>query len=116
MASAVCLVQGASRGIGLGFCRALLARSTDTSVIATCRSPASATGLQALQKENPQRLTILPLDVMDSTQIEEACKTVESQFGHVDLLINSAGMLHPTGRGETSLKSVSAEVSFRCLN
>ena len=33
-----------------------------------------------------------------------------SRYGKVDLLINCAGMLHPSGRGETSLKSVSQEV------
>lgn len=110
MASAVCLVQGASRGIGLGFCRTLLARSPGISVIATCRSPSSAPALQALQEQHPQQLTVLQVDITNTEQIKQASSVVSEKFGHVDLLINSAGMLHPKGRGETSLKDVSAEV------
>lgn len=109
MTSAVCLVQGASRGIGLGFCRALLARSAETSVIATCRRPMLSQGLKSLQDENPDRLMVVPLDVMNTQHIEAAVSMVKKKYGHVDLLINSAGMLHPSGRGETSLKDVSAE-------
>ncbi|KAK7110019.1 C-signal-like [Littorina saxatilis] len=109
MAATVCLVQGASRGIGLGFCRALLAKSSNTSVIATCRNPTAASELQSLQQQHPQQLSVLQLDVTDSRQIEEASKVVGDKYGHVDLMINSAGMLHPTGRGETGLKDVSAE-------
>ncbi|KAL8621270.1 hypothetical protein ACOMHN_008095 [Nucella lapillus] len=106
MASAVCLVQGASRGIGLGFCRALLTRHPQASIIATCRNPDSSPGLQSLKDQHPQRLTVLPLDVTDTGQIEQTSSIVGDKFGHLDLLINSAGMLHPTGRGETSLKDV----------
>ncbi|KAK7496260.1 hypothetical protein BaRGS_00012425 [Batillaria attramentaria] len=109
MSGAVCLVQGASRGIGLGFCRALLARSPDTFVIATCRNPAAAPELRAVQDQNPDRVTVLPVDVMQTEQIQEAAEIVKEKHGRLDLLINSAGMLHPSGRGETSLKDVSAE-------
>ena len=41
---------------------------------------------------------------------------VKEKFGKLDLLINSAGMLHPSGRGETSLTAVTRQVKhFRCL-
>lgn len=36
-------------------------------------------------------------------------------FGKLDLLINSAAMLHPSGKGETSLRDVSQEVSISTL-
>lgn len=108
--SAVSLVQGASRGIGLGFCRALLARSSDSLVIATSRKPSTASELQNLQIQYPQRLTVLSVDVTDSRQIEDAASFVKNQFGRLDLLINSAGILHPSGKGETSLRDVNQEV------
>lgn len=48
---AVTLVQGASRGIGFQFCRHLLGKRDDTTVIASCRSPESAKDLQNLKQE-----------------------------------------------------------------
>ncbi|CAH1259165.1 Hypp2183 [Branchiostoma lanceolatum] len=44
-----CLVQGASRGIGLEFCMYLLRGVPNITVIATCRNPGGATDLRALQ-------------------------------------------------------------------
>ena len=49
MASAVALVQGASRGLGLQFCRSLLQQRPGTHVIATCRDPQSAAELLSLK-------------------------------------------------------------------
>ncbi|XP_071507431.1 C-signal-like [Diadema antillarum] len=109
------LIQGASRGIGLQFCKHLLDTRSSLKVIATCRRPEEATELQQLRKENPQNLEILQLDVANEDQIKEVSSTVK-QLLHgnpastgLDLLINCAGILHPSGRGETSLKAVSQE-------
>jgi NAD(P)-dependent dehydrogenase (short-subunit alcohol dehydrogenase family) len=113
MASAVCLVQGASRGIGLGLCRALLARSAETSVIATCRNPDNARDLQELHDKHNKQLTVLQVDATDARQIERAASDVQKQFGHLDLLINSAGIIHPSGHGEKQLKDVTSEVSVQ---
>ena len=54
---AVAFIQGASRGIGLEFARALSARG-NVNVIAGCRDPDSALGLQTLKK-----VTIVRCDV-----------------------------------------------------
>ncbi|XP_030841703.1 uncharacterized protein LOC105438526 [Strongylocentrotus purpuratus] len=110
------LVQGASRGIGLQFCRNLLNKRPATLVIATCRQPDGAAELQALQKEHPNSLQIMQLDVSNEEQIASTAQQVkqrlhgnESSSKGLDLLINCAGMLHPSGRGETSLRAVSHE-------
>ena len=96
------LIQGASRGIGLQMCRYLLSRQTN--VIATCRDPTRASDLSQLQSQHGDLLTVFRLDVQDETQI----KDVSDQLGDrkLDLLINCAGMLHPSGKGETSLREV----------
>jgi len=96
------LIQGASRGIGLQMCRYLLSRQT--KVIATCRDPANALDLSRLQSQHGDLLTVFRLDVQDETQIKE----VSAQVGDkkLDLLVNCAGMLHPSGKGETSLREV----------
>jgi len=112
--AAVCVVQGASRGLGLQFCNALLGRSC--KVIATCRNPSQSEGLQNLKKEHGNSLSIFPLDVLNEADMISAAQEVTNMHGKVDLLINCAGMLHPSGKGETSLKAVSEEALLATLS
>jgi NAD(P)-dependent dehydrogenase (short-subunit alcohol dehydrogenase family) len=81
--NAVVLVTGANRGIGLAFCRALLARGA-RKVYAGVRDPASVTlpGVQALRLDVTQ-----PADVQAATR----------QAADVTLLINNAGIAQPGG-------------------
>jgi len=46
--------------------------------------------------EHPDRLSILPLDVMDEASIASAKEMVRTQTDHLDLLINNAGV-NPRG-------------------
>lgn len=107
--SGIALIQGASRGIGLQFCKTLLQRKT--TVIATCRNPNSAQDLVQLKDSNPANLHICKLDVTKEEEIVGVSKFVTDSFGRLDLLINCAGMLHPSGKGETSLRSVDEQVN-----
>ena len=45
-----------------------------------------------------------------SVMMQDAARFVGVEFGGLDLLVNCAGMLHPSGRGETSLKDVTLQV------
>ena len=109
--SAIALVQGASRGIGLQYCKTLLQRNTVSTVIATCRNPDSSSGLNHLKNNNSSKLHVCKLDVTNEDEISNVYKYVSENFGKLDLLINCAGMLHPSGKGETSLRSVTGQVS-----
>lgn len=109
--SAIALVQGASRGIGLQYCKTLLQRNTVSTVIATCRNPDSSSGLNLLKNNNSSKLHVCKLDVTNEDEISNVYKYVSENFGKLDLLINCAGMLHPSGKGETSLRSVTGQVS-----
>lgn len=109
--SGIALIQGASRGIGLQFCKTLLQRNPATTVIATCRNPKSAQDLGQLKDSNPANLHICKLDVTKEEEIVGVSKFVTDSFGRLDLLINCAGMLHPSGKGETSLRSVDEQVN-----
>ncbi|PNH03280.1 hypothetical protein TSOC_010669 [Tetrabaena socialis] len=103
-----CLVQGASRGLGLEFVRQLLA-VPDTTVVAACRDPAGAAALQRLLlAEAPhtaggggpsydavrQRLHIVQLDVCDEDSIQRAAEEVSGLVDGLDLLLNCSGVLH----------------------
>lgn len=57
----------------------------------------------------------MKMDVTQEDAIKETAEMVEQQFKKVDLLINCAAMLHPSGRGETSLRDVSFEVRNRTV-
>ena len=111
------LVTGASRGLGLEFCRQLLHARPSATVLATCRDPlgASAEGLRSLQSMSAGRLEVRALDVASEASIEalgaelkEAAPSTASS-SELRLLVNCAGILSPDGKGETSLRGVGLE-------
>ncbi|KAK4432219.1 hypothetical protein Salat_0984000 [Sesamum alatum] len=73
----VSMVQGASRGICLEFVRQLLEKSDKGHVVATCRNPNGAPGLQELKNKFAERLDIHQLDLTIDSTIEEAAKSVK---------------------------------------
>lgn len=93
-ADSVALVQGASRGIGLAWIEYLLARDEWRRVYASCRSPAQAAALESLARQAPERIRILPLDVTDEVSMAAAARTVTEAGDSLDLLVNTAGVLH----------------------
>uniref|UniRef100_A0A8D3BCV9 Zgc:65997 n=1 Tax=Scophthalmus maximus TaxID=52904 RepID=A0A8D3BCV9_SCOMX len=109
MAAPVALIQGASRGLGLEFCKHILKNKTPAAVIATCRDPDGAAELRGLVGRHPGRLTVLGLDVSREEDIRGAAERVREGFGRLDLIVNSSAMLHPSGKGETSLRDVTAQ-------
>lgn len=87
------LVTGATRGLGLEFCRQLLDRGDE--VVATVRQPGRATHLNRLVADHPGRLHLLPLDVADPKSHAELARELRLVLdGPLDLLINNAGVLH----------------------
>lgn len=85
------LITGANRGIGLALTRQYL-QLADTFVFATCRQPENATDLKSLVRLNPDRVTILPLDITHSTQMDTVINTIRQRVNKLDLLINNAGI------------------------
>jgi len=114
MSGGVALIQGASRGLGLQFCRYLLTKHSDSLVLATCRNPSApkSSGLLELQQEfggEDGRLKIRQLDVANQQNVADFGASLKGAVDRLDLLVNCAGMLHPSGKGETSLRDVSFE-------
>lgn len=112
MAAPVALIQGASRGLGFGFCKYILKNKSLATVVATCRNPDGAAELRSLAGQHPGRLMVLRLDVNHEEDIRGAAERVKESFGRLDLVVNSSAMLHPSGKGETSLRDVSAQVDL----
>ena len=63
------------------------------------------------QSANSDRLEIEKIDLAHPEDIQEVAEKVKQNgVKKLDLLINCAGMLHPSGKGETSLRDVTLEV------
>lgn len=88
----IAVVTGADRGLGQAITAALLAQGW--RVFAGQFMPAWPE-LDALAAAYPQTLTCLPLDVADLDSVYAAAATVRQDAGHVDLLINNAGINTP---------------------
>ena len=81
------LITGASRGLGLEFCRQYAA--ADWHVIACCRNPDNALDLLALQHQFND-LSVFELDVENSQEIDQLADDLSDQA--IDVLINNAGI------------------------
>lgn len=88
------LVQGASRGIGLGFVESLLEDRRCAEVIACCRAPATAGALSDLNCHFGDRLRIEALDVTEPAAISRLATRLADEGLALDLLLNVSGLLH----------------------
>lgn len=82
------LVTGASRGIGLEFCRQYAADGW--RVFACARNPEKSDELNMLANTHPDQVIIHRLDVGDHAQIGQLAQTLAGE--PIDLLLNNAGI------------------------
>jgi len=78
------LISGCSSGIGAALAREFHRREQ--------RVYASARRLEDLQPLAEEGIATLQLDVNDEMSISEALATIEAEAGHLDMLINNAGV------------------------
>ena len=98
------LITGANRGLGLEFVRQLAERGN--RVFATCRLPAEANALTALQTQHGDLISITELDVADPGSIAQSFAVINSQTDALDLLINNAATAHDGGLGSFELETM----------
>lgn len=107
------LITGTNRGIGLELARQYVIQEK-ARVFAICRKPDEAAELQKIAAAHPDQLTILPLDVTDSSAIKATAAIVSQQTDALDLLINNAA-INPPGRFQT-IETLTAEVFLFMLH
>ncbi|GJQ45081.1 MAG: SDR family oxidoreductase [Candidatus Jettenia caeni] len=86
----VALVTGGGRGLGEAICR-MLGESGATVVLTDIREELVKKIADDLRIKSIESMA-LPLDVGDEQQAEEAVNQVVARYGHLDILINNAGI------------------------
>jgi len=92
------LVTGANSGLGLETARALAARGA--TVLLGCRSLQRGEEARRQLRSDPAlgpeaSLELLLLDLADLASVASAAAAVSQRWGHLDLLINNAGVMAP---------------------
>lgn len=91
------LVCGASRGIGLALCTALLEREDVERVWAVSRQATQAEGLRELARKHRERLVLVDCDARDEQALARLAAGVTASCGHLHLVISTLGILHQDG-------------------
>jgi NAD(P)-dependent dehydrogenase (short-subunit alcohol dehydrogenase family) len=93
----IALITGANKGIGLETARQL-GKEEITVLIGARDEKKSQEAAEALRKEGIDALGVV-IDVDNPDSIKKAADFVERQYGHLDILINNAGvMFHDTDK------------------
>ncbi|MEE4342765.1 SDR family NAD(P)-dependent oxidoreductase [Pseudomonas alliivorans] len=110
------LICGASRGIGLALCAALLARDDVAQVWAVAREASTSTGLAELARQYGQRLRRVDCDARNEQALEALASQTLEGCEHLHLVISALGILHQDGakpeKGLAQLTLASLQASF----
>jgi short-subunit dehydrogenase len=99
-ANKVIWITGASSGIGASLARAFSAEGA--LLILSARRTQRLQALQA-QLSRPDHTLVLPLDVTNPDAIEHAAKEALRWQGHIDMLVNNAGISQRSCVTDTSM-------------
>jgi NAD(P)-dependent dehydrogenase (short-subunit alcohol dehydrogenase family) len=88
---AIALVTGANRGIG--YATAARLGQAGVQIIVGARDREKGHAAAASLREQGTDAVALQLDVTDDNSVRDAAEVVRAEHGHVDMLINNAGIL-----------------------
>lgn len=94
MAKSVCLITGASAGIGAAIAREYAGRGWDLALCARREEPMIALATE-LKKEFGTTSHIFPIDLFETGATDQLLERIEAKNLHIDGLVNNAGYGHP---------------------
>jgi NAD(P)-dependent dehydrogenase (short-subunit alcohol dehydrogenase family) len=113
---ATTLICGASQGIGLALCTALLARDDVGEVWAVSRQASASEGLSRLAEHYGERLRRVDCDARQEPALEALAREVGAHSGQLHLVISTLGILHQDGakaeKGLAQVDLASLQASF----
>jgi NAD(P)-dependent dehydrogenase (short-subunit alcohol dehydrogenase family) len=87
------LVTGGNNGIGLAACQLFAAQPNYHCIMASRSLDKGQKALSSIQSSNINiTVSLVQLDVTSDASVTAAVKEIESQQGHLDILINNAGI------------------------
>lgn len=86
----VAIVTGGGRGLGEAICQ-MLGEAGVIAIVADIREELAESVSQTIQ-QNGGKAHALQLDVSNAEQVEAAIRKIADQYGHLDILINNAGI------------------------
>ena len=90
----IAVVTGANIGLGLETTRALSQKGATVVMACRCRSRGETARRQLLD-EGLTGLDLLEMDLADLRSVDRAIDVLNDQYGHLDLLLNNAGVMAP---------------------
>ena len=106
MTTTIALITGANKGIGLATARQLGARGM--TVLVGARDAARGREAERTLRDGGADARFVPLDVTDEASVAAAAKLVEQEYGHLDVLINNAGIVRADGAGLPSATTLAS--------
>lgn len=104
----IILITGSSTGIGYAAAE-LLGRKGHT-VYASMRNPQLSPELQQLADKENLPITVLPMDVTNEQSVQEAVEFITAKEGHIDVLVNNAGIASWGAVEELSMDAFRADM------
>lgn len=114
LANKVVLVSGGSQGIGEAIARLYAVQGAHVAVLSSSnpvKAQASADAIVSLGGIARPYVC----DVRDAAQIAALVVNVERDLGPIDILLNAAGVFHPTPAGNTSVEEATSLVDINLM-
>jgi 3-oxoacyl-[acyl-carrier protein] reductase len=86
------LLTGVSGGIGKFLLQSLL--DSGVYVIGTSKQGKKLEGIKSEFKNYENKLYLIPADLSQISEVKELCSVIKSKIGHIDIIINNAGIFH----------------------
>lgn len=101
----VVIITGGSRGLGLVLARELTSRGASLGLLAR-----DAIELARARRtiDSDSLVQLLPADVTDAAQVEQAFSTMIRRFGRIDVVINNAGQILSAPFDDTTMEDFRA--------
>jgi NAD(P)-dependent dehydrogenase (short-subunit alcohol dehydrogenase family) len=109
----VAVVTGSSSGIGLE--TSLMLARNDYITYATMRTPDKKVVIKTTAEKENLPIKVVQLDVTDDNSVKSAIKTINSEAGRIDVLVNNAGYALGGALEDLSMEEIKAQYETNLL-